>query len=483
MRRWSSVLVAAAIVVPSVAQAQRPSNNMHTRSADTYLAQAEREQVLADKRVALEKALEAALAGSKADPNNPRVWFLAGRAYAGLNNIAAADSMFDRAEELYPEYGPEIEPMRLNAWIDAYNAGVTALQSNDLANAVRSLETADRIYRKRPEALVTLGSLYAQTGETEKAQATFQAALEVLRGPERAKLRPDQAKTWEEDELTVAMRLANIYVDQSKFNEAEQVYADLLKAQPNNTAAKANLAVTMSRAGKTAESAALYRELLTAPDVSEATLFNVGIGLYRANDFAQSAAAFRRGLEQNPVSHDLLYNLGQALFSYAGELEKERGTAAEPRKAQIATELKAINEEMRTTSEKIQALDPTNRNVLMMLAHSQRTMAELSTGAESDTWRRAALATLEKHKALKFEVADLTVVPGETQTTITGKVTNLTAAAGTPLTFRLIIIDKDGAELVTETVTVTAPATQESERFTATFATPENAAGWKYVID
>jgi tetratricopeptide (TPR) repeat protein len=483
MRRWSTVLVAAALVVPSVAQAQRPSNNMHTRSADTYLAQAAREEVLADKRVALEKALEAAVAGTKADANNPRVWFLAGRAYAELKDFAGADSMFDRAEQLYPQYAEEIDPIRLNAWIDAYNAGVTALQSNDLATATSSLELADRMYRKRPEALVTLGSLYAETGDTDKAVATFRAALEVLRGPTRATLPADQAQTWAEDELTVAMRLANIYVEQEKFTDAEQVYRDLLSVQPDNTAARANLAVTMARAGKTEEAAAMYRELLSAADVSETTLFNIGIGLYRAQDYAQSAAAFRRGLELNPVSHDVLYNFGQALFSHAGELEAERESAAAARKAELATELQRVNEEMRTTSEKLHALDPTNRNVLMMLAQSQRTLAELTTGADSDRWRQQALATLEKHKALPFEVADLTIVPGEAQTQIMGQVTNLTATAGSPLSFRMIIIDREGNELASETISVTAPATGESERFTATFATPENAAGWKYVVE
>jgi hypothetical protein len=64
MNRWSTVLVAAAAVLaPAAAEAQKPSNNMHTRSAETYLSQAEREPVIADKNEFLKKALESAFAG------------------------------------------------------------------------------------------------------------------------------------------------------------------------------------------------------------------------------------------------------------------------------------------------------------------------------------------------------------------------------------------------------------------------------------
>src|SRR5690606_5464602 len=138
MNRWSTVLIAAAVLAPATAEAQRPSNNMHTRSAETYLSQADREAVVADKVAALNSALEAAFAGIENDPDNPRSWFQAGQAYIGLQDWAGADSVFDRAESLYPEYAEEINPMRQAAWIDAYNAGVTALQANNVEEAISS---------------------------------------------------------------------------------------------------------------------------------------------------------------------------------------------------------------------------------------------------------------------------------------------------------------------------------------------------------
>jgi uncharacterized protein HemY len=199
MKRWTMAMLATAMVIPAAAEAQRPSSNVHTRSAETYLVQAQAETVLADKREFLEKALEASLAGIKASPENPRSWYQAGMAYTGLQDWAGADSTFDRAESLYPEYAEEIDPLRLAAWIEAYNAGVTALQANEVEKAQQSLELANMLYRKRPEAMVTLGSLYVQQGDFAKGETVFREALALLRGPGRAALNEQQAASWAED--------------------------------------------------------------------------------------------------------------------------------------------------------------------------------------------------------------------------------------------------------------------------------------------
>ena len=482
MNRWgTTVLVAAAVLAPAAAEAQKPSNNMHTRSAETYLSQAEREPVIADKHEFLKKALEAAFAGVETAPDNPRSWFQAGQAYVGLKDWAGADSAFDRAEQLYPEYAKEIDPVRQNAWVEAYNSGVTSLQANNIEEAIRSLTVANMLYDKRPEAMVTLGSLHMQQGNAAEAESIFRAALAVLRGPQRGSLSEQERTTWAEDELTVAMRLANLYAQQEKFAEAEQVYRDLLESQPGNAMARANLATVMSRAGKTEEAAAAYRELLAADDLSEGTLFNIGIGLFRAQDFAQAAAAFERVIVINPVSHESLYNLGQSLFAHAGALDAEKDAATGAKAAELNAELARLNQALRTAAEELLELDPTNRNAMMMLAQAQRSLAELGTG-DADALRREALATLEAHAALPFEVSNITVVPAEGTLQIHGQVTNLKAAPGTPLVFRFSAIDRDGNELAGEDVTVPAPAVDESGNFQVTLSVPDQAAGWKYAV-
>jgi tetratricopeptide (TPR) repeat protein len=480
MKRLSAILLAG-LLLPAAAEAQRPSNSMHTRSAETYMADAEKGgRSTAEKAEAYRKALEAALQGAQADAGNSKHWFIAGKAYARLNDVAGADSAFDKAEQLWPEYAKETEPERLNAWISAYNAGVAAVQAGKVEEAITALENADRIYRKRPEALVTLGSIYMQSGNAAKAEETFLRALTVLRG-DRAGLKPQEVQAWNEDELTVAMRLATLYVDQNKNAEAEKAYRDLLARQPDNAMAKSNLAVVLSRAGKAADAAVIYKELLTKPDLSEAALFNIGIGMFRAEQYKDAAVAFRRSLEANPHSHDVLYNLAQSLFATTGQLEKEKA-AAPARAAEINAQLKLVNEEMRAIAERLRAIDPANSNVFMMQAQAQRALADISTGAAADELRKQVLATLEAHKALPFEVTELRVSPGEKEFQLIGRVKNLTLPAGAPIKIRFIVVNKDGAEIAAEDITVSAPAKDESTRLNATLRAPEGAVAWKYVI-
>lgn len=476
MKGWSSLLLVAALLVPAAAQAQKkPSNNMHTRSADVYLGQAQQAKVNADRKELLQKALAAALEGAKTDPGNPKPWFQAGVAYAGLGDLAGADSAFDKAEQIYPEYAAEIDPERQNAWITAYNTGVKALQGGDAAGAIAAFEVATAIYQKRPEALVLLGSLHMQNGDAGKAERAFIDALAILRGPARTSLKPEEAASWAEDEATVALRLSTIYADQNKNDEAIKVYQDLLTSQPDNAMARANLAVVLARAGRTEEAVKIYKEMLAQQDVPEATLFNIGVGLFRAEQYAESAEAFRRASAINPHSHETLYNLSQSLLAQSGALEKQQ--------PQPKDELKKIYEEMRTISQTLQGIDPANRNVIMMLAQAQRSLSELAGQTpEGEQLRKDVLASLQKAEALQFEVSDINVAPGETEVQITGKVTNIKGTAGAPVRLKFIVLSREGAELMAHEVTVNLPAKDESERFNARVQVPEGAAAWKYTV-
>src|SRR5690606_14663356 len=102
-----------ALLAPSMASAQKkPGTNMHTRSAEVYLESARKEQVVADKAKFYQQALDVTLEGVQKEPDNARIWLRMGEAQAGLGRLAAADSAFDRAEELYPPYTEETTPIR-----------------------------------------------------------------------------------------------------------------------------------------------------------------------------------------------------------------------------------------------------------------------------------------------------------------------------------------------------------------------------------
>jgi tetratricopeptide (TPR) repeat protein len=273
----------------------------------------------------------------------------------------------------------------------------------------------------------------------------------------------------------VALRLSSIFVELGRNDDATKVYRELLTSQPDNVMAKANLAVVLTRAGRAEEAQQIYRELLAREDLPENTLFNIGVGLFRADQFEESARAFRRAAVLGPHSHETKYNLAQSLLGLAGKLEKQQ--------PQPKAELTKIYEEMRTIAETLHGLDPANRNVLMMLAQSQRSLGEIAGQTpQGEELRKQVLATLQKADAMTFEVSEVQVVPTRDEVQILGRVKNVKGTAGTPVKLRFSIMNHEGVELVSHEVTVNLAAKDESTRFDAKVRVPDGATAWKYSI-
>ncbi|NJD09821.1 MAG: tetratricopeptide repeat protein [Gemmatimonadetes bacterium] len=485
MKGYRGMILILAVLLPSVASAQKkPGNNRDTRSAEVYLDGAKKEQVLADKQKFFQQALDATLRGAKNDPDNARVYLLMGQAQVGLNNLTAADSAFDRAEQLYPPYKTEVEPYRLNAWVILYNQGIAALQAGDNAKAVQSMEQADAMYQGRPEAVITMAQLHQQGGDLQKAEEDYRRALTILRGPSRQGLASDVEKKWAANEEESVLRLAGLLAETNRSAEAISLYQEFLRRQPDNVMAKSNLGVTMMRAGKTAEAAPLFNELLERPDLEENALFNIGIGLFRANQYAQAVRAFDRVLVLNPYSHDGLYNLAQSILGETADGEKAKAGKTGAELATANEHLLKDYARMGEVAQKLLEIDPANTQAIMMLAQSQRSRGELEVDkVKGEEWKKAVLTTLQEHDNWPFEVENLQVRWGAEKSIVTGSMKNLKAAQDTPLKISFMMLDKAGATVgQPQEVSVNAPATGESRRFTVEVPSPQSAVAWKYTI-
>lgn len=466
MNRMGLLMLGAALAVPAVAHAQsKPSSSMHTRSAEVYLRDARASP--ADKEELLQKAVEVL---SEGDKENPRVWLLLGQAYALQEDAVGADSAFDRAESLYPEYEAEIEPLRENLWASLYNAAVASLQANALDEALSRFEQADAIYRGRPEALMAMAPLYVRRNDYAKAEAAYRAVLEVVRAaPED--LEPELRTEWESFEEVAIGEIGTLLGAQQKYDEAAAFYRELLAADPQNTAAKTELAVALSRAGQADEAATLYAELLAEPSLDEAALFNIGVGLYRAEQFESAAQAFRRALERNPHANETRYNLGQAVYASAAAAEQG---------AKDPAVLRPLYEELSEVAKALTAADPNNRNAWIMLAQAQRSLVDMTEGPTGQELRNDMVRALEAAEALTFEVTDVSMRPTETGVQLTGGVVNLKLEPGTPVRLRFTLVDTSGASIASQEAQVTAPAVDEAVEFTIEIPTEANIAGWKY---
>jgi tetratricopeptide (TPR) repeat protein len=480
MSRSSRIILAVVAVlatVPGTLWAQRPSNNVHTRSAALYLSRAREQPNPEEKRALYQQALEAALEGTQRTPTNPRVWLLAGQAAIRLDDYVRADSLLTRAETIYPGY-EEVRVERENAWITAFNAGVTALQQERTDEALEHLVRADLIYDGRPEASLNLGAVYHRLGRPDDAVESFRQALVILRGPALAAQTPAAAANWREWEEVAAFNLAQILATAGRDAEAIAAYRDFLEREPDNVTAQVNLAVVLTRHGAADEASEMYARLLDRTELSEQDFATIGIGLFRAQRYPEAARAFRRQAELNAYNRDAFYNLAQALYLVTGPLEERYKAAAGAAQAAIRAELQPIYEEMAAAAGKTIEFDPFNQNAHRLQAQAYRGIADLETGAAATQWRNRALAVLEQSQALGFTVEDIATTAADDHVRMSGRVRNVRAAAGQPIRFRVLLLSASGQVLGTQDVEVAAPAVEQHADFEVQIPVAE-AVGWR----
>lgn len=481
MSRIGKLLAAALLLVPAVAQAQRPGNTVQTRSAELYLDRGERASVAEDKAKFFKQAIEVAQEGIEKQPDNAKTWFVLGKVHAAMGNATAADSAFDRAEQMWPDYVEETDPERMKAYVTAFNEGVQAIQANDNANAIKHLEAAFAVYPKKPTAVLNLGSLYARANDAEKAADAYRRALAVMRGEYRKGIAEAEEKQWTEWEENAAFNLAQILATTQKDEEAVKAYEEYLAKYPDNNIARGNLAVVYTRMGRKDDAAKVYQDLLSR-DLTDEEYFQVGVGLFRGEAYAEAAAAFRKAIEKNPAFRDAYYNLAQATYEQTMKLEDARSKAKVTEQKSYDAKLKPLLEELQMATEKVREMDPHNRNVLALLARAYRGIADVVDAKSAAEWKNKTLKVMESHRDMPYEVTNVMLTPEEGGFKLTGNFVNLKAAEGTPKTITFTFLGKDGSVITTETVTVNTPKVEEQVEFTTTLKTDAPLGGWKYTI-
>jgi len=470
MKRVGTVVLSVAMLSPMVAQAQsRPSNTMHTNSAALYLDRAKKTKVESEKQEILQKALEFALQGIEARSNNPRAYLLAGQIHVQRGDVARADSMFDKAEELWPEYGKETAAEREAAWVKAYNSGVLALRDSKTDEAIAHFEAANAVFDGRPLTPVSLAQLYQQKGDAAKAIDAYGKALKILQTAPRDKLSAEDQAQYKEWEQEIPVRMASLMTAAGRPQDAITLYREVLAKDPKNIFAKGNLAALLQQAGNNEEATKLMTELL-AEDLTDGESFAVGVSLFRAKNYEQAAAAFRKSIAKNAYNRDAFFNLGQALLGTVRANPNEKDPKLVP-----------VYQEMIDVAAKVRELDPANRSVVQLQAVGYRGMSEAVPAAQAEPWKKKTLEALQGLEALTFEVSDITTAPGN-PTVIAGSVVNIKGTAGQPVTVKFTLLDPAGQPIGEQDVTVNLGAPEAATQFKASFQTDKTVGGWKYTV-
>jgi tetratricopeptide (TPR) repeat protein len=449
--------------------------SMWNTSAVLYLQRARQNPRPDEQRELYRQALDVVRQGMEKDPDNAQHYFRGAEAAMGLGDLALADSLLDRAEEMKPDCQEEIDQLRERAWAAAFNAGVGHLRAGNREQALALFERANLIYQKRPEALLQIGVLYARKSEDLRAQAATANPDEAARLQAEADSLVDIAIAAYRKALAVATQpehqevgtfnLAQLLAIDERYEEAADAYRAFIARQPENVVAHLNLGVTLLRLaeqlekGETPEAKAkaraireeattLYAELAQRPDLTVEDLARVGAGLLTAERYDAAARIFRRLLEERPYDHDALMNLAKAFY------------------------LAEMPDSLVPVAERMAELYPNEGNGLAFLAYAYR-----ETGAT-----QKALEVLQKREALPFEVQDVKIsleADGKLLI-IRGLIENKRLEPGSPVRLRFDFLDRDGRIVTTEQVSATAPPKEGTVSFQLSVEVHPSLAGFRY---
>lgn len=411
------------LLLPAAAAAQ--GETTQTREGAKFIGLAMTRSDAAERAEMYREAMTHLRIGMERDPENSRVWLLAGTALAGLGELVEADEAFTRALSLNPEYEEEIEVERFDAWVQAFNRGLELMESGQEAEALRQLEGAEIIHGgRRPEALMYLGVLYANhAGDLRKAEESFRASLEATQGPNYDAQDPETQAEW------TSMREA-------------------------------------------------------LEDNIERMMLQRGVLEFQEENYDEAIEVFKTLSTANPHSRDVWFNYSQSLLAKTQLTTDVLDSMSEAEAARAKQEVLPLLRELDEVTEKTLEMDPNNELLYMVLAQSERMQGEFAGDSASlDAGQRAAIAVLQRHAALPVVLDQISLQPTEEGAMlVTGLVKNLNLDEGAEVRLNMELLARDGSVIGAGTITFAAPAAEAAAQFEGTIPVDGEVNSWRYTV-
>jgi tetratricopeptide (TPR) repeat protein len=427
---------------------ERDTDN--TEAAEDHLEAAEDSDSPDEARTHYEMAASAADLAIAEDPENPLAYRLAALAALGLEDYETAGMHFDRAQELRPVYEFDFIGIREGAWIDLYQQASPFVGAGDYEAAAEYFEKANAIYKGRPEAMVTLGQIYAQLREHDAAVENIDAALAFVNDSSTmASVDSATAAGWMESTEGLPLLRAQVLADAGRFEEAVGTYRQLSAENPQDMDLKRGLAAILTQMGNDAEAAEIYREMLETPGLDPEDYFSIGVGFYQSNDYGLAVQAFSTAADASVNDRD-------AIEMWARSLQLDSAYADIP-----------------AVAERWADLDPYSQNAYLI-------MAQAANQLENSEMTQEAIQRVD---ALEVNVTDLTLrrMPAG-GASVSGSVVNKTLDQGSQVTLRFTFYRNDGTPLGSVTTQVSVGAADMAEIFQVQFDSAEQVGGYGYEL-
>jgi tetratricopeptide (TPR) repeat protein len=436
---------------------EEPIQNGNTRTADTQLGLAMAKGGGDAAAAEYQRALQAAQAAITQDARNPLPFMQAGRAYAGLGQYAAADSMFDKAVELRPAYTPEADTYRETAWIAIYNKAAPMIQAAQYTQALPVIESASMIYDKRPEMRIIAGQIYLQENQPDKAIDHLKRAQEIIRTETS-----DSATmvSWKESEKEIPPALAQAYLLAKRYPEAVGAIKPLWDAEPTNLNYARTLASIYAQLGQGDSARAVFQKMESVPgaNLTADDYYVIGLGYQDMSAFGDAARALTKVMQLAPKQRDAAEWLAR---SYTEQL-RDAG----------ATPDATLRQNFFAAVDKWIELDPYAGIAYLFAAGEQQ--------KAGNTARAAELAG--KADGLKVNTDRLEMRKREGGVTVLGDLINKKATAGGNANFTFTFYGANGQAIGTQTVAVRIAAVDATTPFEVSFNTTQPVMGYTYTL-
>jgi tetratricopeptide (TPR) repeat protein len=322
------------------------ARNAHCSGGILYVTQALRDKdkgEIDSYQRQINKAVAELKQCSTEDPNDYEALGYLGWAYAEVDSAGPAGEAFEKSIQGLESKGDKkkaamMSDNRTSFRNRAYNEGIKHIQDGqqlypDLAKkpadesetamrdqaqkefqlALVSLTNASLYKPNDPQTLRSLGSVYMFMGEPDKAEQVFLEGLKHVPG---------------DSTLTYALKTARanrarIYVDNKDYDQAIAAYADLIKAEPNESEHQLGLADAYFRRAQTKQGDARNADFKLAGDAyaragelkpADGDLpFNAALAYQNAGVWDKAEAQWRVARKLRPDDVDILGSLGSVL--------------------------------------------------------------------------------------------------------------------------------------------------------------------------
>ncbi len=442
---FAGVLGLASLPLPALAQqceGNPPKGGKYVTSGELYMDRAGRTPKREDKIRLYNQAVEVLTQGFERQPENPRNYVMAGQAHIGLEEFESANGMWEQAESMWTCYHTELDSLRYDAWVRAFNLGIRYSNNDEIDKAKDYFAAAYTVYDQLPQPIIQLASFYAreaqESADPEQADEARQKAIDLYR---TALATLESPRLSDEDRAQYGhaayFNLAQFLAFDERFDAAATAYEEFLLIDPDNATAKSNAAVVLMMAAdqladKAADmeegeekaaveaqandfrerASAHYADLVAREDLEAEEYHDIGVGLARARFYEGALVAFTHALDLEPYRASSLEQLGFVLFA----------------------------------SEQYDSLTIVGAALVERYPLSMNNLAMLANAYRETEQSEKALVILQRREDLKVEIERLEMTSEEGVYLIQGVLLNIGLEPGTQVNLQFDLRD-DGGEI------------------------------------